>query len=98
MASLKCPKCKSGNVQLWATDTNIKKVKTKRKTSLNLNPFKPLTVFNTKEKTTVTKKNSKSKLFAAAMTGGTSLLVTGTKDNKGNQLHCNNCGHLWKSK
>lgn len=98
MASLRCPKCKSANIDLWATGTNIKKVKTKSKTSFNLNPLKPLTLFNTKEKTTVKKKNSKGKLLAAAMTGGTSLLVTGTKDNKGNQLHCNDCGHLWKSR
>ena len=98
MASLRCPKCKSGNVQLWDTDTNIKKVKTKKSTSLNLNPLKPFTVFNHKEKTTVKKKTSKGKLLAAAMTGGTSLLVTGTKDNKGNQLHCNNRGYLWKAR
>lgn len=98
MASLRCPKCKSGNIELWATDTNIKKVKTKKSTSLNLNPLKPFTIFNHKEKTTVKKKASKGKMLAAAMTGGTSLLVTGTKDNKGNQLHCNGCGNLWKSR
>lgn len=56
MASLRCPKCKSANIDLWATGTNIKKVKTKSKTSFNLNPLKPLTLFNTKEKTTVKKK------------------------------------------
>ena len=48
MASLKCPKCKSNNIQLWSNDNNLK---TKKSTSLNLNPFKPFTVFNHKEKT-----------------------------------------------
>lgn len=93
MASLKCPKCKSGNIQLWSNNNNIK---TKKTTSLNLNPLKPFTVFNHKEK--AVKKNSKGKVVAALITGGTSLLITGTKDNKGKELHCNNCGHLWKSK
>lgn len=93
MASLKCPKCKSNNIQLWSNDNNLK---TKKSTSLNLNPLKPFTVFNHKEKTV--KKKSKGKMAAALMTGGASLLVTGTKDNKGRELYCNNCGHLWKSK
>lgn len=56
MASLRCPKCKSANIDLWATGTNIKKVKIKSKTSFNLIPLKPLTLFNTKEKTTVKKR------------------------------------------
>ncbi|KST78017.1 hypothetical protein E34_1540 [Lactococcus lactis subsp. lactis] len=93
MASLKCPKCKSGNIQLWSNNNNLK---TKKTTSLNLNPLKPFTVFNHKEK--AVKKNSKGKVVAALITGGTSLLITGTKDNKGKELHCNNCGNLWKSK
>lgn len=47
MTSLKCPKCKSGNIQLWSNGNNLK---TKKSTSLNLNPLKPFTVFNHKEK------------------------------------------------
>ncbi|MCH4169531.1 MAG: hypothetical protein LKF42_09760 [Streptococcaceae bacterium] len=98
MGKIKCPKCKSANVQLWSSDANIKKIKTKGSTSLNLNPLKPFTLFNHKEKEVKKKKTSSGKIFAAAMTGGTSLLITGTKDNKGKELHCNDCGFLWKSK
>lgn len=94
MGKVVCPKCKSGNIEVWSSGNNIKK--TKKSTSLNLNPLKPFTLFNHKEKEV--KKKSKGKMAAALMTSGTSLLVTGTKDNKGKELHCNNCGHLWKSK
>lgn len=93
MAKLKCPKCKSANVELWSSGSNLK---TKNSTSLNLNPLKPFTIFNHKEKNS--KKKSKGKMLAAAATGGASLLITGTKDNKGKELHCNDCGNLWKSK
>ncbi|SEU01588.1 hypothetical protein SAMN04487821_14818 [Enterococcus malodoratus] len=44
MGKLKCPKCKSTNVQLIASGLN-----TKQKTSINLNPLN-LTVFNHKQK------------------------------------------------
>lgn len=46
-----CPKCNSTNLQYLGED-NIggREAKTKTTTSLNLNPLKPLTVFNHKEK------------------------------------------------
>lgn len=92
---IKCRKCKSTNTQLIGTDMNIKK--TKKSTSVNLNPFKPLTVFNHKEKEK--KKRSKGKIAAALLTGGTSLLVTGgTKDNRGREFSCLDCGSVFKSK
>ena len=94
MARLKCPSCKSANVQLLDTDTNVKK--SKKSTSLNLNPLKPFTVFNHKEKKK--KKTSGGKVALAMMTGGSSLLFTGTKQNKGRELHCMNCGKTWRGK
>lgn len=94
MAKLKCPSCKSSTVQLLATDQNIKS--TKRTTSLNMNPLKPFTVFNHKEKKK--KKTSRGKVAVGLLTGGTSLLVTGTKQNKGNEYHCLNCGNVWLGK
>ncbi|MGL5897276.1 MAG: hypothetical protein ACRCZN_09940 [Lactococcus lactis] len=97
MASLKCPKCKSSNIELWSNEANVKKVK--RTTSLNVNPLKPLTIFNHKEKIKKKKTVSKGKLLAGALTGGGSLFITGARStNKNKELHCNNCGHLWKSK
>lgn len=92
--TINCPRCKSANVQLIATDTNIKR--TKKSTSININPLKPLTVFNHKEKKK--KKRSKGKMAAAVLTGGGSLLFTGTEDNKGREFHCQDCGRTWKSK
>ena len=41
MASLKCPKCKSANVQI---------ISGKTKTTLNLNPLRPFTLVNHKPK------------------------------------------------
>jgi hypothetical protein len=72
------------------TDTNVKKVK--RSSSRNINQLKPFTILNHKEK--VVKKKSKSKIVAALMTGGTSLLITGTKSNKGKELQYNDCGKM----
>ena len=94
MARLRCKKCRGSNITLLSNDSNIKSRKTK--TSLNLNPLKPFTVFNhkTKEK----KKKSAAKLGLGLMTGGTSLLVTGTKDNRNHELFCNDCGNRWVSK
>lgn len=91
--SIKCKKCKSSNIQMIANDTNIK---TKTSTSLNLNPLKPFTIFNSTEKKK--KKTSKGKLAAGLMTGGASLLVTGVKDNKGREFLCTDCGYTFKSK
>ncbi|AYQ24200.1 MULTISPECIES: hypothetical protein [Enterococcus] len=93
MAKLKCPSCKSTNIQLLDSHTNEKSKKT---TSLNLNPLKPFTVFNHKEKKK--KKVSGSKVALGVATGGLSLLATGTKQNKGRELHCMNCGNVWKAK
>lgn len=95
MARIKCRKCKSANVQLIGTDANIKK--TKSSTSININPLKPLTVFKHKEKKK--KKRSKGKIAAAFLTGGASLLVTGgTKDNKGREFSCLECGSVFRTK
>lgn len=92
---IKCRNCKSTHVQLIADDANIKKTTTS--TSLNLNPLKPFTVFNHKEKKK--KKRSKGKVAAAILTGGTSLLVTGgTKDNRGREFNCLECGSVFKRK
>lgn len=89
MAKLKCPKCKSTNLQLLASDKNMKE-----KTSLNLNPLEPFTVFNKKKK----KKISAAKIGLAMMTWGTSALLTGTKNNKNNEYFCTNCGNRWIGK
>lgn len=89
MAKIKCPKCKSTNLQVLANDKNMK-----NKTSLNLNPLKPFTILNHKKK----KKTSVAKLGLAAMTMGTSTLVTGTKNNKNNEYFCSNCGNRWVGK
>lgn len=93
MAKLKCPSCKSPNVQLLNSSMNEK---VKKSTSLNLNPLKPFTVFNHKEKKK--KKKSVGKMALGVATGGTSILLTGTKQNKGRELHCMNCGYVWKAK
>lgn len=93
-SGLHCPRCKSTNVQLIDTDANVKKVK--KSTSINLNPLHPLTVVNHHEK--VVKKHSKGKVIAGVMTGGASLLVTGTHDNKSREFHCQYCGNVWKQK
>lgn len=42
----RCPKCKSANIEL--VDDDVKDVK--KSTSVNVNPLKPFTVFNHKEK------------------------------------------------
>lgn len=93
MAKLKCPSCKSPNVQLLDSNMNEK---VKKSTSLNLNPLKPFTVFNHKEKKK--KKTSGGKVALGMATGGASLLLTGTKQSKGRELHCMNCGNVWKAK
>lgn len=90
MATLKCPKCKGTHIQLLANDVNMV---SDTKTSLNLNPLKPLTVFN--HKTVKKEKTSKAKIGLALMTGGASLLVTGTKNKAHNEYFCTDCGHRW---
>lgn len=88
-----CPKCKNTNIDLVSTDKNMK---TKQQTSLNLNPLKPFTLFNTK--TIQKEKKSASKIGLGILTGGASLLVTGTKNKKHSEYFCRNCGHRWIGK
>lgn len=90
MAKLKCPKCKGTNIQLWNNSLNMT---AKGKTTLNLNPLKPFTLFN--HKTEMKEKTSAAKVGLGLMTGGTSLLITGTKKKAHNEYYCANCGHRW---
>lgn len=93
MGKLKCPKCKSTHIQLLANDLNMT---TKTKTSINLNPLKPFTVLN--HKTEKKEKTSAAKVGLALMTGGTSLLFTGTKKKAHNEYLCTEYGHRWVGK
>lgn len=93
MATLKCPKCKGTHIQLWDTDKNMK---TKTKTTLNLNPLHPFTVFEHKE--VKKEKKSAAKIGLGIMTGGASLLVTGTKKKNHNEYYCMDCGNRWVGK
>lgn len=94
MANIKCPKCKSHNISILSADANFKKITTK--TTLNLNPLKPFTLFNHKQK--VIEKKSGMKVLAAVLTGGTSLMFTGAGDKRNLDIMCQDCGHRWKSK
>lgn len=94
MREIRCSKCNSANVQLIGSDKNIKSKK--NKTSINLNPLEPFTIFN--HKTKVKKKSSAGKIGLGFMTGGFSLLFTGTKNNKNSEYHCLNCGNRWIGK
>lgn len=93
MATLKCPKCRGTHIQLWRDDVNTV---TKHRTSVNLNPLRPFTVFNTKE--FKKGKLSPGKLALGAMTGGASLLVTGARSDKHNEYYCMDCGNRWVGK
>ena len=88
--TLSCPKCKGHNIDLWSNEANMK---VKQKTSLNINPLHPLTIFNTKE--VKKEKRSAAKVGLAIMTGGTSALITGTRSKKHNEYYCRDCGHRW---
>lgn len=93
MGKLKCPKCKGHNIDLWSNSVNTKQ---SYNTAVDLNPLKPLTLFKTKK---VTKeKTSMAKLGLGLMTGGASLLVTGTKKKKHNEYYCRDCGNRWIGK
>ena len=60
--TIKCPKCKSLNVEYLGSETiGAKPDKVKKTTSVNLNPLKPFTVFNHKDK--VVKKGSPGVTF-----------------------------------
>lgn len=93
MSKLKCPKCKRTHIQLLSNDIDMK---TTTKTSLNLNPLKPFTVFN--HKTEKKEKTSATKVGLALMTGGTSLLMTGTKKKAHNEYFCTDCANRWVGK
>ncbi len=84
-----CPHCKGSNIEVIRNDVNMK-----GQTSLNLNPLKPFTVFNHTKK----EKTSAGKVALGAMTGGASLLFTGTKKKKHLELLCRDCGRRWQSK
>ena len=97
LGDLYCPRCKSSNVQLMNDHANIKSTKTKTKVTANLNPLHPLTIANVKTTTKVKKKKSGTKVAAALMSGGTSMMVTGgLKSNKSMQYHCLDCGNTFK--
>lgn len=56
-----CPRCMSKNIEVYRQTTygaRPAKTKTTAQTSLNLNPLKPFTIFNTKYKTKVVNKGS----------------------------------------
>lgn len=90
---LACPKCKGHNIDLWSDEEGYK---ISHKTSVNLNPLHPLTVFNTKE--VKKEKKSAAKIGLAVMTGGVSVPFTGTKTKKHNQYYCRDCGNRWIGK
>lgn len=90
---LSCPKCKGHNIDLWSDTANMK---VKQKTTINLNPLKPFTIFETK--TVQKEKKSAAKVGLAIMTGGTSALITGTKKKNHNEYYCRDCGHRWIGK
>ena len=93
MATLKCPKCKGSHIQLLDDSVNMK---SKTKTSINVNPLHPLTVFNHKE--VKKEKTSAAKIGLGIMTGGTSLLLTGTKKKAHHEYFCMDCGNRWVGK
>ena len=99
MGKLKCPKCKSANIQLLDSNANVKSVS--KSSSINVNPLKPLTVLNHKEKVKKKKSFSKGKAVAAVATGGISAFLPGVglrTKNYSKEYHCNNCGKTWKAK
>lgn len=91
--SLECPHCGSHNIDLLSDSVNMKEFS---RTGMNLNPLHPLTFFKTK--TVKKEKNSAAKIGLGIITGGTSLLVTGTKNKKHNEYYCRNCGNRWVAK
>ena len=82
------------HIQLWDAEANYKSKKTR--TSLNLNPLHPFTVFNSKE--VKKEKKSAGKIALAVATGGTSALITGTKDKRHHEYYCADCGNHWIGK
>jgi len=96
---LVCPRCGSANVQLIATDANIKSVKTKTRVTADINPLHPLTVAKVKHHTKIKKRRSAAKTVTALATAGTSTLFTGgTRSNKSREYHCQDCGKSFYKK
>lgn len=93
MSTLKCPSCHGTHIQLWDDSANMS---VKTKTTINLNPLHPFTVFD--HKTVKKEKTSAAKIGLGLMTGGASLLVTGTKKKKHNEYYCMDCGNRWIGK
>ncbi|MCC7666758.1 DUF4428 domain-containing protein [Liquorilactobacillus satsumensis] len=96
--ALVCPHCKSANIQILEKETNTK---TKRTTSIDLNPLHPLTAFDHHEKKIKKKKLSGKKALLAVSTGGTSAMVPGVglrTKNKQTQYQCRECGKVWTGK
>lgn len=89
MAKVKCPKCRGHNITVLSNDINMK-----NRTSLSLNPLKPFTIFNHKK----VEKKSAAKIGLGVMTGGVSLLLTGTKKKKHLDMFCSDCGHRFQVK
>ena len=83
-ASLVCPECGEHNVELYEDN---KEYITKRKG-----------ILGRKAKTEVRqkKKLSAAKLGLGLMTGGASLLVTGTKSKVKRQWYCKSCGCVFE--
>lgn len=90
---LSCPNCGSHNIDLWSNQANMKEF---QRTGLNLNPLHPLTPFKTK--TVKKEKKSAAKIGLGLMTGGTSLLLTGTNKKAHNEYYCRDCGKKWIGK
>lgn len=91
--ALCCPNCRGHNIDLWSDSANMKEF---QRTGLNLNPLHPLTPFKTKS--VKKEKKSAAKIGLGVMTGGTSLLLTGTKKKKHNEYYCRDCGNRWVGK
>lgn len=86
---IKCPNCGGTHIQVL-NNTNMK-------TTLNLNPLKPFTLYNHKEVKQTKKKISKGKIAMGIATGGTSLLATGARKKvKVDSYFCMECGCQWE--
>ncbi|MCP0886969.1 hypothetical protein LB941_06430 [Ligilactobacillus sp. WILCCON 0076] len=98
LGALVCPHCKSANIQVIEREINTK---TKRTTSVDLNPLHPLTVFDHHEKKIKKKKFSGKKALLAASTAGFTAITPGiglrTK-NKQTKYQCRDCGKVWVGK
>lgn len=86
---IKCPNCNGAHIQILDNRT--------MKTTLNMNPLKPFTVYNHKEVKKTKKKVSKGKIIAGIATGGTSVLVTGARKKvEVDSYFCMDCGCQWE--